>query len=694
MAERREWLVEIGTEELPPRALKRLGEAFAQALVDALNEAGLGFGKLHSYATPRRLAVRVSGLEPVQPERKVSRRGPPVAVAIDADGGPTRAGEKFAAGCGVSFDQIGRLETDKGVYLFYEDVQAGSRAEELLPGMVEQALAALPVPRRMRWGASDAEFVRPVHWVVMLLDGDIVPATLFGIAAGRHTRGHRFLAREPIPIGQAADYPALLEDGGFVLADFAQRRAQIESSVQALAEEIGGQPLYDDDLLDEVTALVEWPVPIAGQFEERFLALPREVLASTLQAHQRYFPIEDANGELLPRFITVSNLPSRDPAQVTAGNERVVRPRLSDAAFFYDSDRRHTLASRFDGLADVVFQKKLGSLQDKSLRVAALAADLAGSLGIDAAPAVRAARLAKCDLSTAMVSEFPDLQGVMGRYYALHDSEPQAVADAIGEQYLPRFAGDVLPSAETGQVLALAEKFDTLTGIFAIGQRPSGTRDPFGLRRSALGALRIIIEHELDLDLLRHLQLAASRIPGVKDGGEVADQVFDYMMDRLRAYYTEADKNPVAAEVFDAVLARRPTAPLDFHRRLQAVESFAALPAAESLSAANKRVANILRKAGYDGDRNPDPARLVEPEEKRLYKELDQLRHEVEALLKAREYRLALERLATLRGSVDAFFDKVMVMADDPELQRNRLALLSQMRELFLHTADLSRLSV
>jgi len=694
MAERREWLVEIGTEELPPRALKRLGEAFAQGLVDGLNEAGLGFDKLHSYATPRRLAVRVSGLEPVQPERKVSRRGPPVAVAIDADGGPTQAGEKFAAGCGVSFDQIGRLETDKGVYLFYEDVQAGSRAEELLPGMVEQALAALPVPRRMRWGAGDAEFVRPVHWVVMLLDGDIVPATLFGIAAGRDTRGHRFLAREPIPIEQAADYPALLEDGGFVLADFAQRRAQIESSVQALAEEIGGQPLYDDDLLDEVTALVEWPVPIAGQFEERFLALPREVLVSTLQAHQRYFPVTAANGELLPRFITVSNLPSRDPAQVTAGNERVVRPRLSDAAFFYDSDRRHTLASRFDGLADVVFQKKLGSLQEKSLRVAALAADLAGSLGIDAAPAVRAARLAKCDLSTAMVSEFPDLQGVMGRYYALHDGEPQAVADAIGEQYLPRFAGDVLPSAETGQVLALAEKFDTLTGIFAIGQRPSGTRDPFGLRRSALGALRIIIEHELDLDLLHHLQLAASRIPGVKDGGEVADQVFDYMMDRLRAYYTEADKNPVAAEVFDAVLARRPTAPLDFHRRLGAVESFAALPAAESLAAANKRVANILRKAGYDGDRNPDPALLVEPEEKRLYQELDQLRDEVEALLEAREYRLGLERLATLRGSVDAFFDKVMVMADDLQLQHNRLALLSQMRELFLHTADLSRLSV
>ncbi|MGB5622718.1 MAG: glycine--tRNA ligase subunit beta, partial [Gammaproteobacteria bacterium] len=603
-------------------------------------------------------------------------------------------GEKFAAGCGVAFAQLGRVETEKGAYLFHEEVQPGSRAEALLPGLVEQALAALPVPRRMRWGASDEEFVRPVHWVVMLLDGDVVPMSLFGIAAGRQTRGHRFLVRDPITIAQASDYPALLEDVGFVVADFVHRRAQIETSVQDLAAQIGGQALYDDDLLDEVTALVEWPVPIAGQFEERFLSLPREVLVSTLQSHQRYFPVTDASGQLLPRFITVSNLPSRDPAQVTAGNERVVRPRLSDAAFFYDSDRRHTLASRFDGLAGVVFQRKLGSLQDKSLRVAGLAADLAASLGIDAAPAVRAARLAKCDLLTEMVGEFPDLQGVMGRYYALHDGEPQAVADAIAEQYLPRFAGDVLPSAETGQVLAVAEKLDTLTGIFGIGQRPSGTRDPFGLRRSALGALRIIIEHELDLDLLHHLRLAASRIPGVKDGDEVAEQVFDYMMDRLRAYYTEAEKDPVAAEVFDAVLARRPTAPLDFHRRLEAVESFAALPAAESLAAANKRVANILRKAGYDGDRTPDPARLVEPEERRLNEELDQLRDEVQALLEARDYRLALERLATLRGSIDAFFDKVMVMADDPELQRNRLALLSQMRELFLHTADLSRLSV
>lgn len=694
MAERAEWLVEIGTEELPPKSLKDLRDAFAEALTRGLDEAGLGYERLKAYASPRRLAVRVSALARIQPPRTVSRRGPPVTVALDAEGAPTRAGEKFAASCGVDFDRLGRLETDKGTYLFYEDVEPGLSAAEILPRLVEDALAALPVPRRMRWGSSEAEFVRPVHWVVMLLDDAVVPATLFAIDAGRDTRGHRFLAPEPITIAGAADYPRVLEDGGYVVADFGQRRSLIETSVAKLAGQLDGRPLYDDALLDEVTALVEWPVPVSGRFEERFLELPREVLVSTLQAHQRYFPVEDASGNLLPRFITVSNLPSRDPAQVSAGNERVVRPRLSDAAFFYDSDRRRPLASRFDGLADVVFQKRLGSLQDKSLRVASLAGEIARILGFDPESASRAARLAKCDLLSEMVGEFPDLQGVMGRYYALHDGEAGTVAEAIGEQYLPRYAGDTLPASGVGQALALADKLDTLTGIFAIGQRPSGTRDPFGLRRGALGALRIMIEHELDLDLLALLKQAASRIPGVGEPATVADEVFDYMMERLRSYYTEADEDPTPVEVFESVLAKRPSAPLDFHRRIEAVRSFAALPAAGSLAAANKRVANILRKADYTGDGQTDPSRLVEPEERRLYEDLDRLRDEVGRLIDSRQYRAGLERLATLREPVDAFFDKVMVMADEPELQRNRLALLSQMRELFLRTADLSRLSV
>lgn len=693
MAERAEWLVEIGTEELPPRALKSLAEAFSAHLGAGLDQAGLDHAGLQSYATPRRLAVRASKLATVQPDRKVARRGPPVRIAVADDGSPTRAGEKFANGCGVPFEQLGRLETDKGEYLFYEDVQAGLSAAALLPGLVEQALAALPVPRRMRWGSSDVEFVRPVHWVVMLLDKEIVPATLFGIEADRYTRGHRFLAPDPLPIAHASDYPQLLEREAHVVADFAERSARIEKQVGKLAQSIGGRALYDHGLLDEVTALVEWPVPLSGHFEERFLKLPREVLVSTLQAHQRYFPVENSSGELLPEFITVSNLPSRDPAQVKAGNERVVRPRLSDAAFFFDSDRRHTLASRVDSLAKVVFQKKLGSLMDKSQRVSALAGEIAVSLGTDAGQAERAGLLAKCDLLTSMVGEFPDLQGVMGRYYASHDGEPALVAQAIEEQYLPRFAGDALPLGAPGRALAVAEKLDTLAGIFAIGQRPSGTRDPFGLRRSALGALRIIIECELDLDLLQHLRSAAARIPGCASAEDVATEVFDYMMERLRAYYTEAETDPVSADIFEAVLARRPTRPLDFHQRIQAVMGFTSLAASASLAAANKRVANILRKAEFEAGASVDPARLVEGEERALYEALGALRQEVETLIEARSYGAALERLATLGTPVDAFFDKVMVMDEDPALRRNRLALLSQMRDLFLRTADLSRLN-
>lgn len=693
MAERREWLVEIGTEELPPRALKTLAEAFKAHLLDSLEQAGLDHAGLDYYATPRRLALRASKLAAVQPDRKVSRRGPPMTVAIAEDGTPTRAGQKFADGCGVPFDQLGRLETEKGDYLFYEEVEAGLSAAEVLPGLVEQALAALPVPRRMRWGSSDIEFVRPVHWVVMLLDRDIVPTSLFGIEADRYTRGHRFLAPDRLAIAHAADYPQLLESKAWVVADFALRRARIEDEVGKLAQTIGGQALYDDGLLDEVTALVEWPVPLAGRFEERFLALPREVLVSTLQAHQRYFPVENADGELLAEFITVSNIPSRDPGQVKAGNERVVRPRLSDAAFFFDNDRQQTLASRFGSLSDVVFQKKLGSLRDKSERVSALAEEIAVSLGVDAEQAARAAMLAKCDLVTAMVGEFPDLQGVMGHYYANHDGESALVAQAIEEQYLPRFAGDLLPQGDPGRVLAVAEKLDTLVGIFAIGQRPSGTRDPFGLRRSALGALRIIIECGLDLDLLQHLRSASARTPGCTKADEVSAEVFDYMMERLRAYYTEDATNPVSAEIFEAVLARRPTRPLDFHQRIQAVTHFTSLAASTSLAAANKRVANILRKAGFKAGAAVDPSRLVEAEERQLYEQLCGLRQDVEELIARRDYSPALERLATLRTPVDEFFDKVMVMAEDVDLQHNRLALLNQMQDLFLRTADLSRLS-
>ena len=454
--------------------------------------------------------------------------------------------------------------------------------------------------------------------------------------------------------------------------------------------------MYDAALLDEVTALVEWPVAIHGRFEDRFLELPREVLISTLQSHQRYFPLEGQDGRLLPRFIAVSNVESRDPARISDGNERVVRPRLSDAAFFWDADRAATLDSRLEALEGVVFQKRLGTMRDKSRRLAALAEDIAGALGLadeTVAMAVRAATLAKCDLVTEMVGEFPDLQGTMGRYYAAHDGEPEVVAVAIGEQYLPRFAGDALPGSDTGRVLALADKLDTLCGIFAIGQRPTGTKDPFGLRRAALGALRILIELGLDLDLTALLRRAAARVPGVTDPEEAAAEIFGYMMERLRAYYTDgAGDFQASAEMFEAVYARHPVSPFDFHRRLDAVRSFASLPAAESLAAANKRVANILRQAGEDEVRSVDSSHLVEAEERTLCERIEALRAEVEPLLERREYRATLERLATLREPVDAFFDTVLVMSDDDTLRSNRLALLSQMRDLFLQTADLSRL--
>ncbi len=693
MADTHPFLVELGTEELPPKALRGLAEAFRDGLTSGLAAANLGHGDVRVYATPRRLAIRVDALAAAQSDRPLERRGPPVRVAVDEAGGPTRAGLKFAESCGVEFDALERLETDKGDYLLYRGIERGRPSVELLPGLVADALAGLPVPRPMHWSDHDFVFVRPVHWLVMLLGSAVVEANLYGQPAGRLTRGHRFHAPDPIEIPSAEAYPGCLEADGRVVAGFDARRTRLHAATEALAEELGGRPVLDDKLLDEVTALVEWPVAIAGRFEAHFLELPREVLVSTLQSHQRYFPVEDADGALLDRFITIANIESREPEQVVRGNERVVRPRLADAAFFWDSDRKTPLAERRSALGDVVFQRGLGSLLEKSERVAALAGEIAAALGGDVAAATRAAQLGKCDLLTDMVGEFPELQGVMGRYYAAHDGEPGEVAAAIEEQYLPRYAGDRLPATGAGRALAVAEKLDTLAGIFGVGQRPSGTKDPFGLRRSALGVLRILIEDGLDLDLPALLMSAAGRIPGVDDPGALATELYDYMMDRLRAYYVEGI-GEIQATVgeFEAVLEKRPASPLDFHRRLDAVRRFSRLPAAESLAAANKRVANILRQAGLTEAPATDPARLVEPEEKALFERVEALAGEVGPMLEERHYGAALERLATLREPVDAFFDSVMVMAEDEGLRQNRLALLARMRNLFLHTADLSRL--
>jgi glycyl-tRNA synthetase beta chain len=693
VAETHQFLIEIGTEELPPKALRGLSEAFLEGIRVGLSDRHLAFAEAIAFATPRRLAVRVDALAARQPDRDLERRGPPVAVAQDKDGAPTRAGLKFAESCGVPFDALDRLDTDKGAYVAFRGREPGRPAADVLPEVIEEALSTLPIPRRMRWGDTDFEFVRPVHWIVALMDTDVLPIELFGIQADRLTRGHRFLAPGPFSIPDASVYSELLEKSGCVSADFAARRNRVLAETMRTAAGAGGKPVYDDDLVDEVTALVEWPVPVAGAFNERFLDLPREVLVSTLQAHQRYFPIEDEDGRLLRRFVATANIESQDPDKVREGIERVVLPRLSDAGFFWDTDRRRTLASRRKDLENVIFQRKLGSMADRSRRVEQLAAQIAERLGHDSRSVARAAALAKCDLLTDMVGEFPDLQGVMGRYYALHDGEPGEVAVAIEEQYLPRFAGDRIPSTACGRILSLADKLDTLTGIFAIGARPSGTKDPFGLRRAALGALRILIEGNLELQLPELLAAAASQQPGTHDSDAVASDVLGYTMERLKAYYTEGVGELTApVEAFEAVYARRPASVLDFHRRLQAVLAFGKLPAAESLSAANKRVANILRQAERVDLPAPDPGQMVEPEEKSLFEALLVLREQVEPLLETRDYGAALERLASLRDPVDAFFDRVMVMDENPILRENRLALLSQMRQLFLHTADLSKL--
>jgi glycyl-tRNA synthetase beta chain len=691
MAERADFLVEIGTEELPPKALPALAGAFRDGLVARLAEARLAHGEVELFATPRRLAVKVRRLETRQADQDLVLRGPPASVAR-VDGAWTRAAEKFAASAGVPLEALVEQAEGKGVYVYAHKAERGADAAVLLPSLVEQALGALPVPRRMRWGAADAEFVRPVHWLVMLLGRDVVPCTLFAVAAGRATRGHRFMAPHPVELAGPEEYPERLEREGFVIAAFDARRERIRAQAQTAATEHGGRLVLDPALLDEVTALVEWPVPVSGEFESRFLALPEEVLIATLQDHQRYFPIRGQDGRLAARFITISNIDSPEPDAIRRGNERVVRPRLADAAFFWEQDRRSPLAARMPALDNVVFQKKLGSVGDKSRRVGALATRIAALVGADAGLTERAAALAKCDLVTSMVGEFPELQGTMGRYYALADQESEEVASAIEEQYLPRFAGDRLPRTRTGQVLAVADKLDTIAGIFVIGQRPTGNRDPFGIRRAALGALRILIECGLDLDLPMVVTEALAAQP-VSGGPEHSGEIVEFLMERLRGYYLEGGGAVVAShDRFEAVLARQPASLVDFHQRLIAVLEFGELEASTALAAANKRIANILRQGGDTPAGQVDPALLREAAERALHEHVERLATEVAPLVANRQYRAALERLATLREVVDQFFDEVLVLDPDASLRANRLALLAGLRELFMGIADVSRL--
>ncbi|SBR52498.1 glycine--tRNA ligase subunit beta [Halomonas sp. HL-93] len=680
-------LLELGAEELPPTALDALSDAFAAGIEKGLLEAEIPFQKVTAYATPRRLAVQVAALANKQPDREVERRGPALAAAFK-DGVPTKAAEGFARSCGVSVDELIHLETDKGTWLGYREQQPGENVQALLPDILRKAIHGLPVPKNMRWGSSRIEFSRPVHWLLALYGNEVVAAEALGLQASRTTYGHRFHAPDAIQLEHADDYLDALENA-FVLADRQQRRERIREQVLAEAEVQEANAVIDEDLLIEVSGLVEWPVALTGSFDERFLEVPAECLVSSMKANQKYFHLLDDQGKLKPLFITISNIDSADPQQVISGNEKVIRPRLADAAFFYDTDRKHSLASRIPQLESVVFQQQLGTLADKARRNTAIATFIAQQINGDVNHAQRAVALAKCDLVTEMVLEFPELQGIMGRYYAEQDGEAAEVAQALEEQYLPRYASDAIPQTPTGQALALADRLDTLVGIFGIGQRPTGAKDPFALRRASIGMLNILVKGRLNLDLRELLSVAAEQHQGLPKADGLVEDVLTYMLDRFRAWGQEEG---ITAEMYLAVRARPVSKPLDFARRLRAVKAFAQREEASALAAANKRVSNILSKQEHDGSTQVDQNLLHEQAEQALFKAVAASQQHVAPLFAAGDYQQALDALATLREPVDSFFDQVMVMADDEAVRRNRLALLASLQALFLEVADISQL--
>jgi glycyl-tRNA synthetase beta chain len=684
-------LFELGMEELPPKALPALRDALRNDCLLRLREAGIEPTGVTAFATPRRLALLLEGIPARQPDQVHERRGPAVAAAFDASGAPSKAAQGFARSCGVAVEDLGREHTDKGEYLVFREARAGAALEQLLPEIFAASLGALPTPKRMRWGSSEVEFVRPVHWLVVLHGDRVVEMELLGLRSGRVTRGHRFHCPQVLELAHARDYPVVLERDGMVQASFEDRRESIRGQIEAEAAGVGGRALIDAELLDEVTALVEWPVALTGSFDARFLGVPQEALISTMQDNQKYFPLVDADGHMLPRFIVISNIRSRYPEAVRSGNERVLRPRFADAEFFWEQDRRETLASREPWLATVVFERRLGTLADKSRRLARLMETLAEPMDLDPQLARRAALLAKCDLGTRMVFEFPELQGTMGRYYALHDREPLPLAQALEQHYWPRQAGAALPEGPLAQALALADRLDTLVGIFAIGKEPSGAKDPFALRRAALGLLRILVEKELPLALTPLLDAAAATVAEqVPDAATAVPRVRNYILERLRGYLLEQGMAP---EVFEAVAAVDPDAPLDFVRRARAVTLFRERPEAEALAAANKRIQNLLRKSEEELHGEVDEALLQSPAEQLLLEALRGIEPRVAAAVERGDYVSAMEDLAGLRAPVDAFFDDVMVMVEDPALRRNRLALLARLARRFDAVADISRLA-
>lgn len=692
MAEREDVLFELGTEELPPKALRRLGDALLAGFREGLAQEGIEYDDATGFATPRRLAVLIHGCARNQPETESERLGPAVAAAFDAAGAPTAAAEGFARSCGVAVDALARIETDKGERLAYRWRETGQHTVALLPRIAEQAVQGLPIPKRMRWGDSSVQFVRPAHWLVFLMGGEVVPCELLGLRSDRRTRGHRFHCAGPLILERPADYERRLREEGFVIAGFDDRCASIRAQVQELARQSGGEADMADELLDEVAALTEWPVAVQGTFDAAFLGVPIELLVLTMKQDQRYFPVFDSGGELMNRFIAVANIDSSDPAVVRQGNERVIRPRFADAKFFWDQDRKRPLADRLEDLKQVVFQERLGSMYDKSARVAALASDIALLTGADADKASRAGWLSRCDLVSETVFEFPEMQGITGRYLLLHEKADPEIARAMDELYMPRHAGGELPRTRVGTVVSLAEKLDTLAGIFAIGGGPSGDRDPYALRRAALGALRILREQQLRVPLWAVLQIANNRLDEPLCADETVDAVYAFMMERLRGIYQDEG---VDAGVFNAVLAVEPATVAEFDERVKAVTGFRALPEAGALAEANKRARNILRKAGFDDDdAEIDASRLSDPSEVRLHEQTTSLERQIEPLLESREYDAALKLLAGLRDPLDRFFDDVMVMVEDPALRDNRLALLSRLSQLFLQVADISQLQI
>ncbi|MBC5852595.1 glycine--tRNA ligase subunit beta [Vibrio metschnikovii] len=684
----KEFLIELGTEELPPKQLRTLAEAFAANFSTELAAAELTHDGVKWFATPRRLALKVTNLAEKQTDKVLEKRGPAVSVAFDAEGNPTKAAQGWARGNGITVEQADRLKTEQGEWLLFKQEVKGQAAKAIVVELAAKALANLPIAKPMRWGDKETQFIRPVKTLTILLGDELINGEILGVASARTIRGHRFMGEKEFTIDSAQQYPDILEQRGKVIADYETRKATIIAGAQQAAQQVGGIAELDDDLVEEVTALVEWPVVLTAKFEEKFLNVPSEALVYTMKGDQKYFPVYDANKQLLPNFIFVTNIESKEPRHVIEGNEKVVRPRLADAEFFFNTDLKSKLIDRLPQLETAIFQQKLGTIKDKTDRITELAGYIAEQIGADVTQAKRAGLLAKCDLMTSMVFEFTDTQGVMGMHYARHDGEPEAVALAMNEQYMPRFAGDQLPSDGVSSALAMADKLDTIVGIFGIGQAPKGS-DPFALRRASLGVLRIIVEYGYKLDLVDLVAKAKSLFGDRLTNEAVEHDVIEFMLGRFRAWYQDEG---FSVDIIQAVLARRPTKPADFDQRVKAVSHFRELEAAEALAAANKRVGNILAKFAGQLPAEVDLALLQEPAEKALAQDVAVMSEALEPAFASGDYQQALSQLASLREPVDAFFDNVMVMADDEALKQNRLTLLNDLRNLFLQIADISLL--